>query len=198
MTDDRDPRAPQAQPRPPAPPHPPTPPVTAATLTVAFHPPQMAQTLRPAALARLDARLAHLHPRTPEDALQATLRDAARLLGAHLTFCAGERHAYAHPWQIDTALLNVSVRRAAHLLHLRPAERCDPATFRAAVSRWPSGTLLAAQRGVISTQLNLACDLDRLDLDDLLADPRPVALHAHRLHPGGRLEAWHTPGWPGP
>ncbi len=165
------------------------------TLTVAFHPPQYAQALPVTALARLDARLAHLHARTPDDALHATLRDAARLLSAHLTFRAAGRSAHAHPWQADAALIGVGVRRAAHLLHLRGAARHDPAAFRAAVSRWPAGTLLVARRGVICTQLNLACDLDRLSLDEV---PCGAALYAHRLRPGGQLEAWRTPGWPDP
>ena len=186
MTDDPPP-APQA--------------VTPPTLTVAFHPPQYAQTLPPSALARLDARLAHLHARTPDDVLHATLRDAARLLGAHLTFRAAGCCAHAHPWQADAALLGVSVRRAAHLLHLRGGVRCDPGELHAAVGRWPTGTLLVARRGVICAQLNLACDLDRLSLDDLELEGPPgpgVALYAHRLRPGGQLAAWHTPRWPRP
>ena len=187
MMDDphRDPRDPQ----PPALQVPPT-------LTVAFHPPQHAQALPVTALARLDARLAHLHARTPDDALHATLRDAARLLGAHLTFRAAGRSAHAHPWQAAAALIGVSVRRAAHLLHLRGAARHDPAAFRAAVSRWPAGTLLVARCGVVYAQLNLACDLDRLSLDEMQASG--AALYAHRLRPGGQLEAWRTPGWPDP
>lgn len=173
MTDDphRDPRDPQAPPLQVPP-----------TLTVAFHPPQYAQILPTAALARLDARLdarlAHLHARTPDDVLHATLRDAARLLSAHLTFRAAGRSAHAH------------------LLQLRGAARHDPAACRAAVSRWPAGTLLVARRGVICAQLNLACDLDRLSLDEVQTSG--VALYAHRLRPGGQLEAWRTPGWPDP
>lgn len=187
MTDDphRDPRDPQAPPLQVPP-----------TLTVAFHPPQYAQILPTAALARLDARLAHLHARTPDDVLHATLRDAARLLSAHLTFRAAGRSAHAHPWQTDAALIGVSVRRAAHLLHLRGAARHDPAACRAAVSRWPAGTLLVARRGVICAQLNLACDLDRLSLDEVQTSG--AALYAHRLRPGGQLEVWRTPGWPDP
>ena len=185
MTDDPAPRATQDPPLQ----------FTAPTLTVAFHPPQFAQTPPPTALARLDARLAHLHSGTPDDALHATLRDAARLLGAHLTYRDAARTAHAHPWQAYAALIGVGVRRAAHLLHLRGAARPDPAAFRAAGSRWPAGTLLVARRGVICTQLNLACDLDRLSLDEV---PCGAALYAHRLRPGGQLESWRTPGWPDP
>ncbi|WP_119674396.1 hypothetical protein [Deinococcus sp. RM] len=187
MTDDpprdpRDPQPPRFQVQP--------------TLTVAFHPPQYAQALPVTALARLDARLAHLHPGTPDDALHATLRDAARLLGAHLTYRDAGRTVHAHPWQADTALIGVGVRRATHLLHLRGATRHDPAAFRAAVSRWPTGTLLVARRGVVCAQLNLACDLDRLSLDEVQASG--AAVYAHRLRPGGQLESWRTSGWPDP
>ncbi|NTY00843.1 hypothetical protein [Deinococcus sp. JMULE3] len=92
------------------------------------------------------------------------------------------------------------MRRATHLLSLRGASypdaaASDPAAFRAAVSRWPAGTLLVARRGVICAQLNLACDLDRLSLDEVQASG--AALYAHRLRPGGQLEAWRTPDWPG-
>ncbi|GGS00255.1 hypothetical protein [Deinococcus sedimenti] len=167
---------------------------TTPHVTVAFHPPQYAQTLPTAALARLDARLAHLHARTPDDVLRATLRDAARLLGAHLTFRAPGRRADAHPWQPDRDLLGVSVRRAAHLLHLRPSAQRDARALRDAVTRWPSGTLLIARGGVIQAQLNLACDLDRLELEDLLRGP--VSLRVHRLRPGGQLDQWATPDWP--
>ncbi|GGL01675.1 hypothetical protein [Deinococcus radiotolerans] len=194
MTDDppRDPRAPATQ-------------AVTPTLTVALHPPQYAQILTLPAAARLDARLAHLHARTPDDALRATLRDAARLLGAHLTFRTPGYRADAHPWQADTALVGVSVRRATHLLHLRAAALHAPGAVLSAVSCWPGGTLLIARRGVIQAQLNLACDLDRLHLDDLNLDDlsrpgqgAPMALHAHRLRPSGQLEQWRTSGWPDP
>ena len=49
-------------------------------LTVAFYPPQYAAEMRGAPLARLDARLLHLHARTPLPTLRAVLHDTCELL----------------------------------------------------------------------------------------------------------------------
>ncbi|GAA5437800.1 hypothetical protein M8445_05355 [Deinococcus aquaticus] len=164
-------------------------------LTVAFYPPQWAAEMRGAALGRLDARLLHLHARTPPDTLGAVLHDSARLLGAHLTYrCAG-RQVRASPWSDGGTLRGVPLELARHALMLPGTPRPQaPAALGRALLNWTNGTLLVVQAGQVREQLNLADELDRLPLPQWLEqglDPHArVTLHAHRLHPGGQLEQW--------
>ncbi|GGR70327.1 hypothetical protein GCM10008959_35060 [Deinococcus seoulensis] len=168
-----------------------------ARLTVAFYPPQWAAEMRGAPLGRLDARLLHLHARTPQGTLCAVLHDSARLLGAHLTYRCQERHLSAAPWSDGGTQRGVPLGLARHALMLPGTPRPQaPAPLARTLLTWTHGTLLIVQAGQVCEHLNLADELDRLHLPHWLEqglDPRAhVTLHAHRLRPGGRLEQWLT------
>lgn len=164
-------------------------------LTVAFYPPQWAAEVRGAALGRLDARLLHLHARTPQGTLRAVLHDSARLLGAHLTYRCADQEVRAAPWSDGGTLRGAPLALARHALMLPGAPRPqDPAALGHALLTWPAGTLLIVQAGQVREHLNLADELDRLHLPHWVEqglNPRArVTLHAHRLHPGGQLQQW--------
>lgn len=175
-------------------PDPPGPPGTPSLrLTVAFYPPQYAAEVRGAPLARLDARLLHLHARTPLPTLRTVLHDSARLLGAHLTLHGAALDLRADPWSGGGTLRGETLAGARHHLMLPGRPRPLPgAELRALTARWTHGTLLLVQGGQVTEQLNLADELDRLTLHGALhGSPGPdLRLHAHRLRPGGQLEQW--------
>ncbi|GAA0506043.1 hypothetical protein [Deinococcus depolymerans] len=171
-------------------------------LTAAFSAPQDAAELRGALLGRLDARLLHLHARLPAATLRAVLHDSARLLGAHLNLRGETLDLRADPWSGGGDLRGETLAAARHHLMLPGTpRRLDGPALRTLTDRWPRGTLLLVEGGVVGEQLNLADELDRLTLQDALRDwtarPGPAArVHVHRLLPGGRLEQWLAPrGW---
>ncbi|MFC6749546.1 hypothetical protein [Deinococcus aquaticus] len=163
-------------------------------LTVAFYPPQWAAEMRGAALGRLDARLLHLHARTPRHAGRRAARQrppAGCTPDLPLRRAAGARL----PWSDGGTLRGVPLELARHALMLPGTPRPQaPAALGRALLNWTNGTLLVVQAGQVREQLNLADELDRLPLPQWLEqglDPHArVTLHAHRLHPGGQLEQW--------